>query len=359
MAVRMSDIAKRAKVSRSTVSLALSDKNLKKYKVCPETVARVRRIAADLGYRPNKLGVALVSARTHTIGLLLGTQRMRASHGTEVDGISAELGENFTIFSALFSDQTAVDQEKRALMAFLDYRVDGIIALWSGNEETIETYRDVVERHRVPLVLLQRGIPGLKAPVVAADYRTSTFEAVKALHRLGHRRIALMSHSENRRVPLYTEDERDGYETAMDSLGCGEYKRVLLPEQFGISEQQDAYLAEYSRAVAARLRSARECTAIITIGDYLALSLIVRCRREGLSVPGDISVIGTGNFEFTSTEQADISSVDEHHEQIGQQAARILVRKIEGHSETGKTWKAPVEVVLRGTTAPMERITGK
>jgi DNA-binding LacI/PurR family transcriptional regulator len=87
------------------------------------------------------------------------------------------------------------------------------------------------------------------------------------------------------------------------------------------------------------------------------LSLIERCRRVGLAVPEELSVIGTDNFDYTATELADISSIEEHHDQIGRLAAQLLLRMINRESVACKTWKVPVEVVLRNTTAPPLSLT--
>lgn len=349
--VRMIDIAEKAGVSRSTVSLALSDTSLEKYQVCPKTVAKVRRIAREMDYRPNRLGVALVSSKSHTIGVLLSKLSTRASHQTEMDAISDELGNQYTIFSVFYGEQ-APEREQRALMAFVDFQVDGILAMWSGAPENVNTYRDVAERYNIPLVLLERGVPGLHVPVVASDYYASTYEAVIALHRLGHRKITLMSHAESLHLPLYSEEEQKGYLAAMDALGCARHKIIYQPQQFGVDQHQEPYIAPYCEALAAHVQATGEATAIITVGDYLALSLIERCRRRRIAIPGSLSVIGTGNFDFTATELADISSVDEHHYRIGLEAARLLLERINGGEVSNQTHRVPVEVVLRGTVGP-------
>ncbi len=349
MSLRMIDIAKEAGVSPATVSLALSGKSSGKYKLSLETIAHVRGIAMKRGYRPNSISVSLRTQKTNTIGVIIPPLCGRIISHSEYAGLNEVLTPEYLMLADL---RCNVDlSERRSLLSFMDYRVDGIIAQWSGQPDIIEVYREIVEKHKKPLVLIEHPINGLDVPVVMPDYYAAAYEAVKSMVELGHRKILHASHGENTLLPRYQQKVLHGYTVAMKEAGLEANIKVVQPQDLGVKEVNYENLCDYADQLINNLQmKLKDYTAVVALGDPLALSIAKRCLDRKFDIPESLSVIGMGNFEMSSSAMFNLSTVEENHKFVGQKAAQLLLDMIEGKDVEAKIYKAPVEVKLRGTT---------
>lgn len=347
------DVAAAAGVSIATASRVLSGN--------PATSAAAREAvttaAADLGFRPNAQARALRSSRTGSIGLLIPDIRNPhfADLAHSVERHARDRG-MVTLVSA--SDECLATQET-ALGLLISHNVDGLIVVPQGqgdSPEGPEILGDVV-RAGIPLVLVDRMVPGLEVPAVVPDSNGIT-EAMAALIRLGHERVGLIAGPASSSTG---RERRAAYESALASAGRAVaaeliYEGDFQPESGRIGMEQLMDLPEPSRP-----------DAVIVADGPMAVGAMSALRERGIRVPEDISVVAHDDLEAFRLCDPPLSAVAQDVEAMGAAAVEMLLGSTgEPQSRRGKgtpvasgvtaglrlppeTVRQPTHFVLRGS----------
>lgn len=315
-----------------------------KYKLSRETHSKVNEIAKKLGYRPNRMAVALKNNKTHMIGVLQARFESR-TNVSKLDGINKILNKDYSYVTAVHGFDGAA--ERMHLETFMDCRLDGVIASWSGDPESIEIYRELNERYKIPLVLFDRKIDGLDCPVVGTDHYGVSFKAVESLCGLGHKKILYVSLGKKLSTDMMSAK---GYSEAMCKFGNEDDLMVVTPN-FKLQQHDPKELRLYADNVLSDFtKKYPGYTAILSQGDLLAHALLDQAHKKGLKIPEDISLMGMGDLYASSLEMVGLSTVTEHLEDIGSMAAKILIEEIDGNHSEQSEYRMPVDVTLRKTT---------
>lgn len=345
MAVTLVQIAERMGLSPATVSLAIRNKNAGMKRLCPKTVARVQRVAKEMGYRPNSVAAGLVSNKSNTIGILISS----LSFGSEelLNGVKKEMSSEYSALLCVYNSDGANEREKLDLL--MRQRVAGVVAAFSGDPESILVYGEMVKRYNVPVVLIDRSIPILHLPVVRHDHFASTYEGTKALLNLGHRHIRFATVSMSRLLES-TKLRIKGYTKAMQEAGFGDAVRVT--EQMGYKEWTRE---ERIKLIASKILDVWQkdigVTALFVDNDWLAYEILDECGRRNIRVPDDVSLMGIGDYHFSSFSYVGLSSVVSQRQQLmGMSAAKLLMDLMNGKVWDRKQIILPIEVRLRKTT---------
>jgi len=330
MVATLRDVARAAGVSPATASRALSAPEL----VAPARRALVEKAAQDLGYRPNLAARGLTTGRTGNLCLVvpdLGNPFF-AGVAKGVQRRARELGH--AVFVADSDEDPRLEAD---LVERLSAQADGTLVCSPrmSDERLAELTTD---RH---VVLVNRRLPG--RPSVVVDNTDGMRQAVRHLHALGHRRIGYAggpagSWSDARR--------RDGLEVAAHGLHRLEVVDLghFAPTVVGGTAAGD-------------LVAAASITAVIAHNDLVALGISERLRVRGVSVPGDVSVIGYDDTVGTLGHPA-LTTVAIRLARLGSVAVDLL---LDGRASTGRAAATgadeddislPVELVVRGTTGP-------
>ena len=146
MSVTIKDIASEAGVSATAVSFALRGKKPGPRPLADTTVKRIQEVAMNLGYRPNHLAASLVNQKTHTIGVLLRS----LSFGSEdlIEGIKSKTSPLYSSLLSVYNSDG--ENERKKLSMFASQHVDGIIAAFSGDPDSIPMYRELTEQLGFP-----------------------------------------------------------------------------------------------------------------------------------------------------------------------------------------------------------------
>ena len=324
-AVTIEDVAARAGVSRSLVSIVLrgvpgaSDANR----------AKVMRAADELSYRRDHRARLLGSTRSGTIGVTFGLHD--ETHGEIVEAL---YGSSTTFGLELMLSPTAPTRsEGRAAQSLLDYRCEGLILIGSSL-----TRRDLeVLADRVPVVLVTRSVRSPKIDVVRTDDVAGARLAVEHLARLGHRRIA---HVHGGRVAGAAE-RRAGYRQAMRRAGIAQHVSLIA----GGRTEQDGW-------VAAEQLIGGASTAVFAYNDQSAAGLIGRFREAGVKVPGRMSVVGYDDSRLARSPAFSMTTVAQDSEALATHALELMVRR-NGVSHLDATEVVvPPRLVVRTTTGP-------
>lgn len=300
--VTIYDIAREAGVSPSTVSRALS----KPGRLSAKTESKVRQVAERLGY----LSIAKTTDRppvrrpTDMIGAVVPDCRnpFYASILHALRDTLNEHGYDLLILDA--SGDHAVDRHLVARMARL---TDGLAFLSSTMSEP-DLKRVVMA---CPVVMINRTITGISS--VAADPRDAIDAAVRHLRDTGHRSIAYLAgnantwSSETRRRLIRTAAYR--YDLSVRTVRGFDITVVAGEQAF----------AQYLK---------HPTDAVFAYNDRLAIGFIAAARRAGMRVPEDISVIGFDNIDEGHALAAPLSTIDQHADLLGRQAAEALLDQL-------------------------------
>lgn len=323
------DVAARAGVSKSLVSLALQNAP----RVAPETRDAILAAAEELGYRRNAAAHALVAHRTRTIGVFV-LDLHNPITADVVDAVQAEARRrDYRTIVVVGSEDAAA--ERAELEKLLEFRVEGIIAV--GHR--LPDGADTAVTADCPAVIIgseHRGIPHLASmsnnDVVGAGL------AVDHLVSLGHERIAFVAGGTN----AVARDRRRGYREAMRRHGLGQ-AAVVVPGSF---TEDGGY-----RGAAAALDLAERPTALFVVNDLAAMGALAAVGDRGLSVPDDISVVGYDGTSLAGIRPIGLTTVAQPLEEMGTRAAARLCGQLDGEVPgPSETQLAPSIVDRRTTT---------
>jgi len=320
------DVAERAGVSKSLVSLVLRGKP----GVSDARRKAVLRAAKELGYRPNAAARSLAQQRTHTIGALLSDLR----NPWFIDLLESARRELLTLRLNLFlAEVDPLQTNSSVLDSFIEARVDGLLCL--GTMPVSDQL--IAAAESLPTVLVSGREPDLpNVDVVAGDDHAGAGKATAHLIGLGHTNIAHLAGTGR-----VAELRADGYGAQMRSHGLADHIRVEVSDR---SEAGDAAAARALLAVEGRP------TAILANNDYAAVIVMSQAQSAGLTVPGDLSVVGYDNSFLARTDYIGLTTIENHYAEMGRIAAHQLAHRIAAPDSARSVTLLDPTLLVRKTT---------
>jgi DNA-binding LacI/PurR family transcriptional regulator len=307
MTVSIKDIAKAAGVSHSTVSRALSDSSL----VNAETKSLIQQLADEMGYSPDAQARSLVMGRTHTVGVVVTaiTDPFIAEIVQAIERFALDHG-----YSVILASSNAEPEREIAAVEMLhSKRVDGLVVTSS---RVGVLYQDHLARLGVPVVLVnshsqQRGRYTFS---VSVDNYHGAFMATNHLLELGHRRIAYVT------GPADHSDDLDrfaGYREALGQAGIALDQSLVVPGTGRLDGGE--------RAWPVLMGLDDPPSAVVCYNDMTAIGLLLVARQGGVSIPGDLAVIGFDDVPFASYVQPQLTTIAQPTALIGQRAMEMVL----------------------------------
>ncbi len=326
----INDVAARAGVSKSLVSLALRGSD----KVSEESRAAILAAAAELGYRPNAAARNLADRRSRTIGVLLHDLH-NPVFAEVLDGVQ-EITRQRGYRTMLVTGHGDPEREESELAGLLEFQVEGLILI--SHRLDPEVARRVA-RERPVVIVLRHDITGPGISTICTDDRAGGRAATEHLIGLGHSRIAHVSGGDS---PI-ARDRQAGYEEAMTAAGLG---ADVLVEPGSFTE------AGGRAAMLRLLERAPQATAVFAANDLSALGALGALHDTGRSAPADISLVGFDGMSLAALGSLRLTTMAQPLTRMGQLAAQRLFERIE--SPLSRTQRDVVvsELTARGTTAP-------
>ncbi|WP_415854733.1 LacI family DNA-binding transcriptional regulator [Sinomonas sp. G460-2] len=331
---RLREVAAAAGVSPSTVSLVVNKK--KDARISAETRRRVRDAIRDLGYRPNALAQTLVSGSSRFIGLVADAIATTPFAGQIIHGAQDEAWKHgYALLIA--NTEGNGDLEEDAITMMLEHKVRGI--LYSTWFHRVTDVPDALREADFVLVNCFAAEAGVRA--VVPDEAQGGREATALLIRAGHERIAFI----NATIPAPAKEGRlAGYRAALDGAGLA-FDPALVLEAY--PDQEGGY-----GAVPALL--ALGATAVFCYNDRMAAGLYDGLRERGVSIPGDLSVVGFDNQEVIAAHvRPPLSTVALPHDELGAAGIRMLLGLDSPAESIVKVECPPVERDSVGLPAPV------
>ncbi len=336
-AVSQSAIAKRAGVARTTVSLALRGGE----GLTPDTVTRVLAAAAELGYRPNNLVSAIRSGRTRMIGVMVPPYDSfwaDVLHGIH-DALIARDYVPLALWSQYRQPQTDEALELRQIERLIDWRVDGAI-LWPWFANLYRTHISELKRRDLPLVTIDSQLPeSFHADAVLSDEAIGAKAIAEHLLGLGHREIL---HFSGPSSESWSRDRRACFAEVVRATPGVKLHLVELP----LTTPRIALMKE-------ALANLPNVTAVFCATDGIAEEVYQIAAEMGRAIPGDLSVIGYGNVDFSSRLNPPLTTVGHRPYRMGKAAANLVIDRIEAEIiASPRIERLPVELVPRQSTGP-------
>ena len=342
MSATLKDVAERAGVHPGTASRALNPQT--QALVSEATVRRVLQAAKSLDYRPNPMARGLKTNRTTMVGIIV-PDLSNPLFPPIVRGAEVELSR--AGYTTIIADtDNDPDREATALAALRARQVDGLlIASARREDEAIEE----MFHQGLPMVLINRRAEKITLPAVTGDDQYGIELAVRHLHDLGHRVIAHLSGPTDMSTGL---SRARAFRQVTAELGCD-----TAP---GLVVECGTYSVEEGARAAGQLFDSERPTAVVAGNDQIAVGAIDALRERGLRCPEDVSVVGFNDMPFVDKLSPPLTTVRVPHTDVGAEAARILLRWMVQRVASSSTTTLPVELVVRGSTAPaLERVAAQ
>lgn len=332
VAVTMMDIARDLRVSVVTVSKVLRNQG----KISPATRKRVLRRAHELNYQMNWIARSLVTRRTYTIGLLLPdfTHPFFAEVAKSV--AQAVRPHGYHVIISYFEEDPALEAvEAESLLA---RQVDGIIIASVQPNGRVELFEQIRGR-KVPYVLIDRPIPGLKASFVGADNEAIGRLATEHLIMRGCRRIA---HLRGPDVGIAVA-RLEGYRSALAQHGLLVTEGAIVT---GGHDDESGY-----QAMRRLLEGNQIPDGLFCYNDPVAIGAMKAIQEAGFGIPSDIAVVGAGNVHYSDVLAVPLTTVDQGTSEIGTRAAELLLERIGSKRVLRpKTILIPPRLMIRQST---------
>jgi DNA-binding LacI/PurR family transcriptional regulator len=330
------DVARRAGVSISTVSRVTNGKGT----VNREMAERVWRAVRELNYQPDPQARALVSGRSHIIGLMVTeiTNPFFPELIQRFEQLAVESGYEVLLASTP-NDPASIAMSVRRV---LQRKVDGVAVMMFGREAPV---LEELASHRVPLVVMD-GAPAFPhIDAVRVNYGEGIRQAVTHLAELGHDSIAFVS------GPLEQASarlRREAFEKAMRS--CHLLRTDLIVEG-------DHTLEGGISAMSQLLARQHPPTAVVCSNDLTAIGVLHCLFEAGKRAPGDLSVIGFDDVHIAQFMLPPLTTVRMSCAKIAQVAFSTLRHRIEAGSTRHTVQPVETQLIIRQTTGapPQQR----
>jgi DNA-binding LacI/PurR family transcriptional regulator len=329
------DVAKLAGVSRTTVSVVLTDR--RDIHISPATRRRVFDAAERLDYHAHAPARQLAAGASLTIGLVIRQSSEQVAGdallGETLRGVTAaaRAGGYRVLVEALAPGAGGYEEIVRSR------QTDGIIV--SAPRADDAALNDLV-RDDFP-VILQGSLPGLRVPSVDVDNRAGAKAAVELLVHQGHRAIGCITNA-----PLaYTAalERLTGYREALEASGIPFDRDRVVEAEF------DA--ASGYRAMGALVDRSPDCSAVFVASDVVAFGAMAALRDRGRRLPGDVSIIAFDDIPLAAYFDPPLTTVRIPAFELGQAAGEALLDRIVGRPVAARTL-LPTELVVRASAAP-------
>ena len=324
------DVARLAGVSIGSASKALNAGG----RLSSETREKVRRVAGEIGYRPNELAQSLHRARSMTVGILSNDSFGRFSFPI-VEALEQRLSDHgIAIFMCNATDDPV--REQRHIDQLLSKRIDGLVVT-SRRLDKREPVGPLVHGLPVVYVFSQTGEPD--ALCILPDDEGGGALATRHLLALGRKRIAHITGPERFEAVRL---RHAGYRSALAGAGLSAIHEFYLA---------GSWSEDWGRQAVAQLFANRRSApdGIFCGNDQIARGAIDALRDLGLDVPGDVSVIGFDNWEvMTNACRPPLTSVDMNLKALGQEVGDSLLAMM-GGQHLGGVRRLPCSLVIRAS----------
>ncbi|WP_294392805.1 LacI family DNA-binding transcriptional regulator [uncultured Clostridium sp.] len=312
MKITIQDVAKKANVSVATVSRVMNGN----YPVKAETRETVLKVIKELNYIPNMQARELTKQKSTTIGVVVPS--ITNMFFTElVNGIENELKSNSLsiILACTHGDES---EEQKCINSLIARNVSGIIVAGPSTDNIKAKFYDTIS-HKIPLVFINSDYIDSNISYVSNDEASGAKTALKYLLDNNHKNILFVRGKDS-----YSYDIKEKvYKEVMNEIGRFDSSKVINIGNGNTSDTVDDtmnifldILKDYS------------FTAVFACNDLMAVGVLNACKKLGIKVPNELSIIGYDNIPLSKFVEPKLTTVDQNMFFLGANAAQLLIEKI-------------------------------
>lgn len=311
--ITMLDVAKKAGVSKATVSRVLTGNNY----VSKTTRDRVFKAIEETGYRPNLLARNLATSKSQSIGLVVTNTLYNGPYFSELLFQTATMTEKFGRQLIMADGKHGAEEEEQAIQFLLDLRCDAIIIY--PRFLSIAALETIIDRHEQPIMVVNRKLKHHEENSVCANHQQHCFTAVHYLIEQGHRDIAFISGSAESPTG---ESRFAGYRQALAARGIAFNPALAAPGSWTSESGYEAVEILYQRGVT--------FSALVASNDDMAIGAAKAFRKRGISIPQDVSLLGFDDLPMASWFHPALTTVHVPVAEMIKCALERLLCKLEG-----------------------------
>lgn len=334
--ITIDDVAKKANVSKATVSRYLNGKY--EY-MSEETKQKIRDVIKELNYRPSKIAKSLKAKHSKIIGCLIADIGNYFSSMVlkGINDVCDQLG--YQVLFANTDDNPNV--ERRNIQALLDSKVDGLIINTTGE---IEDYLLELKNRGVKIVLADRSFSKENVfDTVTSNNHEVTYQTIKYLFSEGYQHVAFFTEEMGNNSARYLRHK--GYLDGMKDFFQLDGKKFTY-----ISKKND--LLHYQKNVKEYLKTSNgKPVAILAVNGLSLLNVLQAVKNLNISIPDELGVCGFDNWSWFSLISPGITTIEQQSYQCGALSAKLLIEKINNPQLFEiQHIKLPAKLVIRGST---------
>lgn len=323
------DVAKKAGVSKSTVSHVINDTRY----VSPELTEKVKEAMEELNYHsPNAIARGLKTQKTFTIGLIVSdiTNMFSPYLARGLEGIASNKGYNVIVSNT----DELIERERKLIDSLIEQRVDGVVVSPTGKDgDKINLLRE----QDIPFVFLDRNVPSMRADFVTSNNENGAYKATNYLIKNGHERIGAILGPDC----ITTSRSRfKGYERALRENGIRIDQDLLVRGDYKLEGGQ--------KGAEELLELDPPPTALFSMNLMSNLGALKAIKNFGLKCPEDISLIGFDDAPWVDTLQPPLTIVSQKPYEMGYTAGNLLFERLNGSGRDHyRTVKLETKLIVR------------
>ena len=326
------DLARELKLSKSTVSRALHDS----YQIGEQTKQKVRTLAEQWGFQLNPQARGLKTNRSFTLGVVVPeiAHKYFSSAISGIQEVVLPAGYNVLIGQ---SNESA-EQERQVVRQLVASRVDGLIMSLSGNTHYGDYLQGLIN-NGFPMILFDRVSDSINCSKVVIDHEAAAFKAAEHLIGQGCRRIA---HLSGPQVLSIAKNRIKGVQRALRAHGLSFIPEFLIENGTGTEHTHDH--------IRRLMQHADPPDGISCFNDDVAINALLTLKQSGIAVPEKVKIIGFNNERDCLIIEPNLSSVEHPVVQMGREAARLFLERIEAPAPDVKTITFETKLIARKST---------
>lgn len=331
--ITLKQISRELDVSISTVSKALKDSP----EISQETREKVQAFAKLYNYKPNNIALSLKNRKTKNIGVVI-PEIVHHFFATVIEGIEQEANaQGYNVIITLSSE--SFDKEVINMEMLANGSIDGFILSLTKETQMKKDYHHLQEviNQGMPLVMFDRTTDEIPCDKVIIDDEKGAADAVQYLIDSGCKKIGLIS----------TVDY-----VSVGRLRTQGYLKALMKNGLDVNQKFIVKIEDVESAadlIAPLLEEGVD--GIFAVNEAFALTAMRLAHEKGIAIPQQLSVIGFTNGELSKFATPPLTTVSQNGHQIGEEAARLLIAKIEDESiEDFQTKVVKTKLIVRKST---------
>ncbi len=332
--VRLKDIAAQAGISIMTVSKAMGEAT----DVSPQTRARVRLLAQQMGYVPNSMAQGLRNRKTRLLGLVLSTvaNPIFARTISAIEQGAFEWGYELILTHTL----NDLEREEACIRRLLARRVEGMFVFPIYRLAPTSEIYNILQLRQTPTVVLGHSAPFCSAfHNVECEDLNGSYQMTRHLLEIGHRSIAFFGGPTG--AP-WAVDRLEGYRRALRDHQIEPDDRLIFTAGAGMEDGEKTALQMLNESVSV--------TAVQAVNDLVAMGAANVFLNQGLKIPADLSVCGFGNLLMSEHFRVPLTTMRQPKLRLGVAAMEMMQKLL--RNERVESRRITADLIARASTAP-------